>query len=199
MTNNNKSISKKESNNLTNGSDNKKINTYSKTKVQFVKDEENKFSLKDYNNDDVRQSFINAFGTKDIDIANRLMSSLAFVLGNGNNPTDNDLNFAIAYLQDFNPKDIIEAMLAIQMLGTTLKATNCIGAASLPNQSYDGETESINRATKLNRTFIAQMDALKRHRSQGSQRITVEHVNVNEGGKAVIGSTINNQINNNSD
>ena len=199
MTNKNKDISKKESDNLTSSTDNKKVNTYSKTKIKFVQDEESKFSLMDYNNNDVRQSFINAFGTKDIDVANRLMSSLAFVLGNGNQPTDNDLNFAIAYLQDFNPKDSIEAMLAIQMLGTTIKSTNCIGKANLSNQTFEGETENINRTTKLNRTFIAQMDALKRYRSQGSQKITVEHINVNEGGKAVIGSTINNQINNNSD
>lgn len=188
MTNNNKTIDTKNSNSVTK-------NSYSKVKVRFVKNEANVFSIHDLKDDNVYESFINAFGTKDIDIANRLMNCLSFTLGSSETK-EKDLDFAIAYLQDFGAKDTTEAMLAIQMLGTTLKATNCIGKANLPNQSFEGETENINRATKLNRTYIAQMDALKKYRSKGSQKITVEHINVNDGGKAVIGSTINNQINN---
>jgi hypothetical protein len=40
---------------------------------------------------------------------------------------------------------------------------------------------------KLARTFAAQVEALKRHRSAGEQTIKVEHVTVNEGGQAVVG------------
>jgi len=39
------------------------------------------------------------------------------------------------------------------------------------------------------------MDALKKYRSKGDQKITVEHININDGGKAFIG-TANTQINN---
>jgi hypothetical protein len=39
------------------------------------------------------------------------------------------------------------------------------------------------------------MEALKKHRSKGDQKITVEHINVNDGGKISINET-NTQINN---
>ena len=37
------------------------------------------------------------------------------------------------------------------------------------------------------RTFIAQMDALKKYRTGGQQKMIVEHVHVNEGGQAFVG------------
>ena len=41
--------------------------------------------------------------------------------------------------------------------------------------------------TKLTRTFTAQVEALKKYRSNGQQTVTVEHVTVNEGGQAIVG------------
>lgn len=41
---------------------------------------------------------------------------------------------------------------------------------------------------KLMRTFILQLDALKKYRTGGKQRIIVEHVDVNSGGKAIVGN-----------
>lgn len=46
----------------------------------------------------------------------------------------------------------------------------------------------MNRANKLLRTFAAQMEALKKHRSTGEQHVTVEHVTVQNGGQAVVGA-----------
>ena len=46
-----------------------------------------------------------------------------------------------------------------------------------------------NLATKFSRTFVAQMEALSKHRRGGKQ--IVEHVHVNEGGQAVIANTVN--------
>jgi hypothetical protein len=34
------------------------------------------------------------------------------------------------------------------------------------------------------------MEALKRYRSNGEQKVTVEHVTVNEGGKAIVGNVM---------
>ena len=51
------------------------------------------------------------------------------------------------------------------------------------------QQESAERAfTKLARTFAAQMEALKRYRTGGEQKVTVQHVTVNEGGQAVVGN-----------
>ena len=41
---------------------------------------------------------------------------------------------------------------------------------------------------KLTRTFATQVEALKRYRSKGEQKVTVEHVTVNEGGQAIVGN-----------
>ncbi len=40
---------------------------------------------------------------------------------------------------------------------------------------------------KLARTFTAQVEALKKYRSTGEQSIRVQHVTVNDGGKAIVG------------
>ena len=51
------------------------------------------------------------------------------------------------------------------------------------------QQDSAERAfNKLARTFTAQIEALKRYRTGGEQRMTVEHVTVNEGGQAIVGN-----------
>ena len=46
----------------------------------------------------------------------------------------------------------------------------------------------LNFATKMLRTFISQVETLKRYRGGGEQKMIVEHVHVNEGGQAVVGT-----------
>lgn len=58
-------------------------------------------------------------------------------------------------------------------------------------QSSEGVSENINRAVKLTRTYTAQMEALLKYRNRGGQQITVQHVQVNEGGQAVVGNVSN--------
>jgi hypothetical protein len=41
---------------------------------------------------------------------------------------------------------------------------------------------------KLTRTFASQVEALKRYRSGGEQKMTVQHVHVAEGGQAIVGN-----------
>jgi hypothetical protein len=51
------------------------------------------------------------------------------------------------------------------------------------------EQESIERGlNKLMRTFTVQMDALKRYRIGGEQKVTVTHVSIGEGGQAIVGN-----------
>jgi hypothetical protein len=39
---------------------------------------------------------------------------------------------------------------------------------------------------KMMRTFTAQLEALNRYRAKGQQKMTVEHVHVNERGQAIL-------------
>ena len=51
------------------------------------------------------------------------------------------------------------------------------------------QQDSAGRAfNKLARTFAAQVEAFKRYRTGGQQKVTVEHVTVNQGGQAIVDS-----------
>jgi hypothetical protein len=51
------------------------------------------------------------------------------------------------------------------------------------------QQDSAERAfNKLARTFAAQVEALKRYRTGGQQKVTVEHVTVNAGGQTIVGN-----------
>ena len=54
--------------------------------------------------------------------------------------------------------------------------------------SFEGKQANVNEATKMLRTFTTQMEALKKYRTGGQQKVTVEHVHVNEGGRAIVGT-----------
>ena len=41
---------------------------------------------------------------------------------------------------------------------------------------------------KLARTYTLQMEALRKHRNGGKQTVTVQHVNVGDGGRAIVGN-----------
>jgi hypothetical protein len=52
-------------------------------------------------------------------------------------------------------------------------------------QQQDSAEHAFN---KLARTFTAQLEALKRYRTGGEQKVTVQHVSVSEGGQAIVGN-----------
>jgi hypothetical protein len=95
---------------------------------------------------------------------------------------------AIAGMADFQPKDAIEAMMASQLLGAHVATMECYWRAMHGNQTLEGRRENLNQANKLSRTFANLTEALNRHRGKGQQKITVEHVNVHAGGKAIVGA-----------
>ena len=67
-------------------------------------------------------------------------------------------------------------------------------ARRLANADKLPQQESAERAlNKLARTFAAQVEALKRYRTGGEQKVTVEHVTINEGGQAIVGNVSNSQ------
>jgi hypothetical protein len=86
------------------------------------------------------------------------------------------------------PRDEIEGMLAAQMVGIHNASMECLKRAMLPEQPADYRSANLNQAAKLTRTYVAQMEALNRHRGKGQQKVTVEHVNVHQGGQAIVGS-----------
>ncbi len=98
------------------------------------------------------------------------------------------VNKNTAMFQSIAPRDGLEGMLTAQMIAVHNLSVEMAARVLLKDQSYEGVSENINRSTKLMRTFVAQMEALKKYRNSGKQTIQVQHVNVNEGGQAVVGN-----------
>lgn len=128
-----------------------------------------------------------AFGTESTDFHGYCLNQLINILPEGENYTV-ILNAALATLKAINPKDELEAMLAVQMV-----ASNHLSLMSMRRtqhaQTVDNRQMEGNLATKFSRTFVAQLEALGKHRRGGKQ--IVEHVHVNAGGQAVIAGTVN--------
>lgn len=96
-------------------------------------------------------------------------------------------NNAMALLNGIHPQDEIEGMLAIQMIAVHNMAMETMKLAMITNQHPQWIESNLNHATKMLRTFAAQMEALKRYRTGGQQKVTVEHVHVTAGGQAIVG------------
>ena len=65
-----------------------------------------------------------------------------------------------------------------------------LASRSTGEQSPDVATFRLNHASRLMRLFVLQMDALDRYRGKApsQQKVVVEHVNVHDGGQAVVGN-----------
>ncbi len=56
------------------------------------------------------------------------------------------------------------------------------------NQSFEVRESSLRHAAKLMSIFTKQLETLNRNRGKGQQKVTVEHVNVESGGQAMVGN-----------
>jgi hypothetical protein len=124
---------------------------------------------------------MNAFGTTDLDLAQCLATQIANAanLQPPNEPVSiANLNAAVAAVTGIAPRDEAEAMLAAQMVGVHWIAMALLNKAGSTNDR-GLLNDAGNMAVKLLRTFPAQLDALKRYRSAGEQRVVVQHQHVN--------------------
>lgn len=94
-------------------------------------------------------------------------------------------------LKGIAPKDQIEGMLATQMIATHHAALDDFAMAA-QSETMDIRAAALSSATKLTRTYAAQMEALNRYRGKGQQKMTVEHVHINSNVQAIIGNITKN-------
>ncbi len=131
------------------------------------------------------------FGTDDDNLAAALTQQSLKVLGkyeSGDAPKGNDeRDFMMSIIADLGPQDAIERMLAVQLAATHVATIRQAGwLAKSENQvQLDGRGNGYN---KLARTFAAQVETLRKHRNGGNQTVTVQHVNVEDGGQAIVGN-----------
>ena len=127
-----------------------------------------------------------AIGCGDTRLSDGFIRQLADAATRDGKVHQSGMNFALAVVQGIDPKDTVEALLATQM--AVVHSATMDAAANLAQAKYVEHRDSALLAVnKLARTFAAQVEALKKHRSAGEQTIKVEHVTVNEGGQAIVG------------
>lgn len=123
------------------------------------------------------------FGTGDFSLANEMASQVmnAVHFKGASAPINQaEWNAAVAMIHGIGPRDPAEAMLAVQMVAAHHAALECMRRAMEQSPSRIDQFQKLsNTATKLLRTFPAQMEALKRYRSKGEQRVVVQHQHVN--------------------
>ena len=129
---------------------------------------------------------LSAFGTAELSFASLMLSGVINVACK-REPESGEINDALAAVTGIGAGDEIEGMLAAQMVTTHLAAMSALrrlkGSENVAQQDSNG-----NLAVKLLRTFTMQLEALQRYRGKGQQKVTVEHVNVNAGGQAIVGT-----------
>ncbi len=103
------------------------------------------------------------------------------------NPKDKILTQVVEMIEGLAPQTPLEAMLIAQMLAVNGGIRRLMSRAFLPDQTFEGKQLNLNQATKMQRTFLQQVEALQKLRGKGQQKMTVEHVHVYEGGQAVVG------------
>jgi hypothetical protein len=79
-------------------------------------------------------------------------------------------------------------MLLLCQMAAIHQATLAVAARVALSENTLQQDSSQQALNKLARTFVTQMEALQRYRSGGEQKVTVQHVNVGEGGQAIVGN-----------
>ena len=95
---------------------------------------------------------------------------------------------AVELYESLVPADGVEGMLALQMVGTHEAGLECLRRAALANETFEGRDLELKHAHKLMTLFAQQLATLDKHRGKGQQKVTVEHVNVEAGGQAIVGN-----------
>jgi len=127
-------------------------------------------------------------GTTSVPFALKIQNQLIDALSIGKKPDQEAINFGLAVIASIKPRDELETMLSAQMAAihcaTMTFARRLNHVENIPQQ--DSAERTLN---KLARTFTTQMEALKRYRrNDGEQKVVVQHVNVNDGGQAIVGT-----------
>jgi hypothetical protein len=128
-----------------------------------------------------------ALGIADYSFGSGLLNQLVNAGSQGGAADEASVNFMLSVIKGIKPKDHLEAMLAAQMaaihMATMTFTRRLAHVENIPQQ--DSAERTLN---KLARTYAGQMETLKRYRTGGEQKVTVQHVSVSEGGQAIVGN-----------
>ena len=139
-----------------------------------------------------KEDALNAlFGTEHPEMANALLRHCFNVLkdteASDEHPGSDERMFMVSTMAEIQPRDAFERMLAVQMAATHVAMVRS-GRWLANAETVDQVKAHYSGYTKLARAYVAQMEALRKHRTGGKQTVTVQHVNVEDGGQAIVGN-----------
>jgi hypothetical protein len=122
-------------------------------------------------------------GTDNFELSNNIIGNAAVVMGD----SAEGMNVIVQALHDFQPTNAIESRLVAQITVLNSCGMNYLSRAE-GNKNPNHFQMYVNLATKLLRLSNETLAALDKHRRGGEQRVTVQHVNVENGGQAIVGN-----------
>ena len=127
-----------------------------------------------------------ALGTTDFDFYSGLIRQLLNA-SKEKEVSEAETNFMLSVIKGIEPRDQVEAMLCAQMAAVH-RALMTFARRLAHVETITQQDSASNAFNKLTRTFAAQMEALKRYRNGGEQKVTVQHVHIADGGQAIVGN-----------
>ena len=100
--------------------------------------------------------------------------------------TTQKINAILSTLDSLKPTDNIEHMLISQMLLTNDLIMRYATENASPSNFFESDNINQKKFFQTSKLFIQQLDALGKFRRGGEQKVTVQHVNVSNGGQAVV-------------
>jgi hypothetical protein len=143
------------------------------------------------NPDAFRAAFLSAFGTVDELVAEALFTQLLNGLhADPAKAVDSaTANLALALMHEIGPKDVVEAMLACQMIVAQVAAMDASRRALHAEQTPGGRQAYLSLARKLMTLYATQVDTLNRHRGKTTtQKVIVEKMLVVPSAQPVVGA-----------
>jgi hypothetical protein len=122
-----------------------------------------------------------------VHLAHEVAQTLWLPDGLGEDEAHRRLESAVVMLKRIKPQGILEGMLAAQMVATHEAAMECLRRAMHEGQALINRDHNLKHAAKFLALYTRQLEALDKHRGKGQQKITVEHINIEPGGQAIVG------------
>lgn len=197
-------LEKSKNNTTTDGqvsSESQALRKEKKRKSPVVFYEEEKDGVKNlamkFDADEKEDWFHTLAGTPNKDLALRIVISAVNALPKTMSDSIKH-NLVFQNLADSAPRDAHEARLSSQAAVLYAQGLDFLERARSVTFDDDGTIAKdhwhkilMNTATKLLDLHNKTVESLMRYRQGGEQKITVQHVTVNDGGKAIVGSVLN--------
>lgn len=90
-------------------------------------------------------------------------------------------------LYAMKPQDEFEGMIITRLISLHFQSMKYLDLSSNSDASSQSREMHLNRSTKLIRLFNESLETLMRYRRKGEQKVVVQHVNVEQGGQAIVG------------